>query len=387
MVVPGTALAAPAENRQTGADGLPALLVLHIEQDRDTGAATDPACLRRRCPPGKAGLIHSPMLSAPGRRRKAGSRRPSPRHNRWCENGAVPHQMHDDEVALPPAQVGRLIEAQFPRWSGLPIARLRSSGTDHAIFRLGPALGIRMPRVAWAVGTLEREYAWLPVLAGSLPAEVPTPLALGRPGESYPWTWTVFRWVDGANPVAGWLGDPDGLAADLAAFIAALHAIDPAGAPPTVWSRPLHEEDARVRAALPDLPAPIDIAAVEHAWEVARAAPPCGERTTWIHGDLAPGNLLVVDDRLHGVIDFGAMGIGDPASDLRPAWNLLPPGSRKGLQERLALDDAQWSRGRGWALLQAVAQIEHFDGRNPVLTANACRVLDEIAAEVAAGLL
>lgn len=297
----------------------------------------------------------------------------------------MPSRIHDDEVAIDPASVRHLLDAQFPRWSGLPITPVRSSGTDHAIFRLGDRYGLRLPRVPWAAATLEREYAWLPKLAPDLPVDVPTPLALGEPGPGIPWPWTVFHWVEGDNPAPHRLSSPDILAEDLARFIEAMRALDPAGAPPTVWTRPLHEEDDRVRTVLPGLGGRIDIGAIRSAWREALEAHPCGEHRTWIHGDLAPGNLLLLGGRLHGVIDFGAMGVGDPASDLRPAWNLLPPAGRLILRERLGVDDAQWARGRGWTLLQAVAQLGYFGERDARLAANAEQVLAAIVAEVRAG--
>ena len=43
----------------------------------------------------------------------------------------------------------------------------------------------------------------------------------------------------------------------------------------------------------------------------------------WIHGDLHPGNLLVRDGRLSGVLDFGDVTAGDPATDLSVGWMLL----------------------------------------------------------------
>ena len=58
-----------------------------------------------------------------------------------------------------------------------------------------------------------------------------------------------------------------------------------------------------------------------------------------------------------GVLDFSAMGVGDPASDLRVAWNLLPPAARAVFRHRVAADDATWARARGWVLLQALAQL------------------------------
>ena len=140
-----------------------------------------------------------------------------------------------------------------------------------------------------------------------------------------------------------------------------MRALDTTDAPHTAWPRPLHEEDDLVRAnlaALPEelAPARADLVALwDEALAAARAA-----TLTWIHGDLTPGNLLLRDGRLAGVLDFGAMGVGDPASDLRVAWNLLPPDAREVFRREVGADDATWARARGWVLLQALAQLAHL---------------------------
>lgn len=69
-----------------------------------------------------------------------------------------------------------------------------------------------------------------------------------------------------------------------------------------------------------------------------------------MHGDLHPTNLLVERGELTAVIDFGLLGVGDPACDLMIAWTYLSDDSRDAFRNALAVDDAMWSRGRGWAL-------------------------------------
>ena len=102
----------------------------------------------------------------------------------------------------------------------------------------------------------------------------------------------------------------------------------------------------------------------------------------WIHGDLTSGNLLLVNDRLSAVIDFGAMGMGDPACDLIVAWNLLPAGERNIFRDALNVDDATWARGRGWALSVALIQLPYYLERSPFIATNARHVIDEILQEL-----
>jgi len=106
-------------------------------------------------------------------------------------------KMHDDEAAIDAELVRRLVAAQFPRLAGLPVTPFRSTGTVNAIYRLGAHLYARLPRVARWAGDLETESHWLPRLAPGLSLRVPEPVAVGRPGGGYPWSWAIYRWIDG----------------------------------------------------------------------------------------------------------------------------------------------------------------------------------------------
>ncbi|MGW0594118.1 phosphotransferase [Streptosporangium sp. NPDC002607] len=90
------------------------------------------------------------------------------------------------------------------------------------------------------------------------------------------------------------------------------------------------------------------------SWRESLSAPAWRNPEVWVHGDLLPGNLLVVDGRLSAVIDFGGLNVGDPACDLQPAWNVVAGESRLRFRAELRVDDASWSRGRGWAPYQAM---------------------------------
>ncbi|CQR60116.1 Aminoglycoside Phosphotransferase [Streptomyces leeuwenhoekii] len=58
--------------------------------------------------------------------------------------------------------VRRLVDAQFPQWAGLPLKPLQPTGSDHAIYRLGEELSVRLPRHAGAIGQARKEFEWLP---------------------------------------------------------------------------------------------------------------------------------------------------------------------------------------------------------------------------------
>jgi len=299
-------------------------------------------------------------------------------------------RMHADEADTDVSLVGRLLAAQFPQWGGLPIEPVDSAGTDNAIYRLGDDMAVRLPRIQSATGQLDKEHQWLPRLAPLLPLGIPAPLAKGIPAEGYPWHWSVYRWLEGENATIDRIGDPGEAAADLAQFVTALQRIDPTGGPApgphnSFRGVPLAMRDAFTRAAIASLRDTLDAGAVTAAWEAALHAPVWHGPHVWIHGDLQSGNLLAVQGRLSAVIDFGCLGVGDPACDLIVAWNLLPADTRNVFRAALGVDDATWTRGRGWALSIALIQLPYYRDTNPVLAANARHVIREVLAEHESG--
>lgn len=293
-------------------------------------------------------------------------------------------RMHADELDIDAALVRRLLAAQFPQWANLPLERVPSAGTDNALYRLGEELVVRMPRIHWATEQVEREHRWLPKLAPHLPLTVPVPLAMGQPSDGYPWQWSVFPWVTGENPSLERLADPCEAANDLAGFIAALQRIDTRGAPRSGRGEPLAQRDGPTRGAIAASHGLIDTDAVTEAWEADLEAPVWDRPPVWIHGDIAPGNLLAVDGRVHAVIDW-APGLGDPAVELIPAWNLFAGESRDAFRTALGVDDATWTRGRGWALSIALIQLPYYLDTNPVMVAGARHVIAEVLADHASG--
>ncbi|MGK5551846.1 aminoglycoside phosphotransferase family protein [Actinomadura kijaniata] len=286
--------------------------------------------------------------------------------------------MHPDEVPTDARLVERLVRAQFPRWAGLPVTPVASGGTVNAVYRLGDALSVRLPLTADGVGDLERERRWPPRLAPFLPVPIPSVVAHGRPGEGYPWPWSVHRWIEGETPVEGALDDAGGLARDLGRFVRELRGADVADGPPAYRGGPLAGVDAATRRAIGELARtgePFDAAAALAAWEESLAAPPWAGEPCWVHSDLMPGNLLVGQGRLTAVLDFATAGVGDPACDLIPAWNLLPATARDAFRDSAGADDATWLRGRGWALSMAVIQLPYYRRTNPVISANARYVI------------
>ena len=291
-------------------------------------------------------------------------------------------RMHADEVDTDVALVRRLLAAQLPQWADRPVEPVHPRGTDNALYRLGGDLVARLPRRESTTGTLTKEVEWLPRIAPYLPLAVPVPVARGLPGEGYPFGWAVYTWLDGATATDA-TADAESLASDLAGFIAALEQIDATGGPPPGAhnfgrGQPLARRDQMTRAAITSLAGEIDGVAVTAAWERALAAPEWGGEPVWIHGDLDARNLLVSDGRLSGVVDFGCLGVGDPAYDVMVAWKMFSAETRHLLRTALSVDDATWSRARGLALSQALFALPYYTlETNPVLVHEARRWLAE----------
>ncbi len=267
--------------------------------------------------------------------------------------------MHADEVAIDEALVRRLLAEQFPQWADLPICRIEPSGTDHAIFRLGDELSVRLPRVNGPLKPGSKPFVWLPKLAPLLPVEVPIPVGQGTPAADYPWFWEIHSWIDGqTQPIESI--DAIQATRDLCALIGSLQRISPVGAPPG-RGVPLAERDRTVSQWLEQLDPDPNVAA---AWDRALAATPWDGPAVWHHGDLDARNWLIRDGRISGVIDWDSMGVGDPACDLMVAWKLHSPAARDAFRAALPADDATWERARGWVLSQAVGILAYYTPEN-----------------------
>jgi aminoglycoside phosphotransferase (APT) family kinase protein len=288
--------------------------------------------------------------------------------------------LHDDEITVTVDDVRRLVGSQFLAWAHLHVAAVAESGTDHLLFRLGDALVARMPKIAWAAEQAGSDARWLPRLAPHLPVAVPVPVALGEPDDGYPYRWSVAPWLPGAaviDPLAPGAEpnlDLARAAVDLAEFVVALRSVDPAGGPRaqgTARGVPLARLDEAVRRAVVEAGDRLDGPTVLRAWERALNAASDPVRSTWLHGDLMPGNLLVDGGRLSAVIDWGAVGVGDPAADLPPAWWLFTGADREAFREAAGagpggdLDDGAWDRARGWVLVQGVLALPYYWDRWP----------------------
>lgn len=290
-----------------------------------------------------------------------------------------------DKVCIDVTLVRALVAAQFPRWANLPIGPVEHGGWDNRTFHLGADMTVRLPSAAAYAFQVEKEQRWLPRLAPQLPLPIPVPLATGRPGEGYPWHWSVYRWIDGETAATAWIADLTVFATSLTRFLVALQHADAAAGPPpgprNFWrGGPLSVYDGETRQAIAALDGKIDAGAAIAVWEDALAAEWHGA-PVWVHGDIAAGNLLVEDGRLSAVIDFGSSAVGDPACDLAIAWTLFEGESRGAFRGGLPLDAGTWARGRGWTLWKALITLAALPGTNPRAARESRQVIEEVLAD------
>jgi aminoglycoside phosphotransferase (APT) family kinase protein len=295
-------------------------------------------------------------------------------------------KMHSDQLNVSVATVRALLDEQFPQWRDLPIKAVPSQGTVNALFRIGAEFVARFPLrptdVDEARRFLETEADAARELLGHTRFPTPEPIALGEPGVGYPMPWSIQTWLPGtiATP-----DDPAGsepFAHDLAEFIHGVRGIDTKGRTFNGSGRggdlQAHEEWMQTCfAQSEDL---FDVPRLRKLWADLRELPH-NAADVMNHTDLIPGNVLVADGRLTGILDVGGLGPADPALDLVAAWHLLEDGPRQALRDDLGCDDLEWARGRAWALIQALGVGWYYVETNPPMSLMGIRTIERIMAD------
>lgn len=259
--------------------------------------------------------------------------------------------------------VKKLIEEQFPQYAHLPIKVVPLQGWDNRTFRLGEEMLVRLPSAESYVRQVEKEHKWLPILSSYLSLPIPDPIALGKPSKAYPWKWSIYKWLEGKSANSVEMGEEtlQNIAVQLAHFLNKLHQFAPTDAPTpglhNCW-RAAHTSvyDSDTRALIKNLNHLIDSKKATSLWKKAISSK-WNKDPVWVHGDVASGNILVKDNNLSAVIDFGCIGVGDPACDLTIAWTFFKNKSREIFKKAIDLDSNTWVRARGWALWKALYEL------------------------------
>lgn len=293
--------------------------------------------------------------------------------------------MHDDEVGITAETVRRLVGEQHPPWAGLPVEQVRGSGTVNAIFRLGGDLAARFPLrledPGTALATLAREAVAAHEIASCSTVATPRPVAVGAPGAGYPMPWSVQTWLPGRVAVDEDPATSEPFARDLAGFVLRLRAADTRGRTFAGSGRGgrLTDHDDWVAECLRRSEHLVDVPAARALWQDLRRTPR-HEPDAMTHGDLVPGNVLVADGRLAGVLDVGGFGPADPALELVAGWHLLDDGPRDVVRGLLGCGDDEWARGRAWALQQALGAVWYYETTNPPMHRMGRRTIERLLA-------
>jgi len=281
--------------------------------------------------------------------------------------------MHHDQLAISVPQVASLVADQLPEWAGETIEQVPGSGTVHAIFLIGGQLAVRFPlRPGDPVATraaLEKGAAAAYELGLVSPFPVPHTVHMGDPGHGYPMPWSAQTWIEGVVATPTSCADSADVATDLLLLIGALREADTRGRHFAGTGRGgrLTDHDAWVAECLDRSEELLDTAPLRSLWSTLRTLPR-EDPDVMSHTDLIPGNLLLDDDHIVGVLDGGDFQAADPALDLVCAWHLLGPTTREILREGLSCSDVQWERGKAWAFEQAIGLHWYYRDTNPSMS-------------------
>ncbi|MFZ4842334.1 aminoglycoside phosphotransferase family protein [Mycetocola saprophilus] len=287
------------------------------------------------------------------------------------------------DIRIDEALVSELLRSGAPALAHhAPV--VSGEGFDAVMYRVGPAHAVRLPRRAHAADLIEIEQRWLPVLSEGVATQTPVALLAGKACAEFPRPWSIVPWIEGETVASLPVGERAQVAADLARFVADFQRAAPASAPANAYRGvPLQNRDHDVRRHLmedhiPQAPELLEI------WEQALRAPVWNGPALWLHGDLHPGNLIALDGALTGVIDFGDLTAGDPATDVATAWLTLNKEDRAVFFETFEpsydLDEPLLERAQGWALLMAVAILSAAPD-NADLVGIARHTLDQLLTE------
>lgn len=254
--------------------------------------------------------------------------------------------------------VHSLISEQFPQWSELPIRPVEVQGWDNRTFRLGDRMTVRLPSADGYVAGLVREAQTLAILGSSFGVAIPQVVASGVASTAFDRPWSIREWIDGHTLAEVETSERASAISGVGDALSELQACDTVGGP---WAgRASAYRGCHVSAVGEEVQHGLPLLDRRRAegcralWDAAVATVWTGP-PVWVHGDVAPGNMLFDSSgRLTALIDFGQTCVGDPACDLAFAWLSCSSHERDGLRDRLELPEDAWLRGAAWALWKAL---------------------------------
>lgn len=292
--------------------------------------------------------------------------------------------LFEGETPIDLDTVRSFVSAQCPQWRDLPLRAMTTSGTEHTTYRLGDDLLVRVPRDADAEAGLRKEIAWLPRLRRHSTLEMPIIEHVGQPTAAHPHTWTVNRWISGDDASARVLaGDiPEEWADTLAELVTTLRsanlgAVAPADLPQGQRGGHLEGRIEALRSATDPVSGPLDSTRIAPLLDDALSAGTPDPGPFLLHADLIPGNLVMRENQLVGLLDFGTLTTGYAAWDLTSAWWVLDGAGRTRFRELLEVDDVSWAWGRAFAASQGLMAEWFYAPRGHALAPLGARAVAE----------
>lgn len=278
-----------------------------------------------------------------------------------------------------------LIQQQASEYVSLPLSPVDKMGHDNYTWMLGDTMTVRLPTGKEYAMQAQKEQRWLPYLQKGVSLQIPRLIKSGNPCSSFEYSWGIYQWLEGESLDSCKDMDACNVAIDLAVFLKELHNIDchdgpMSGAHNFYRGGALDTYHQEVVDAIEHLESYFNKESVLAIWSLALSSS-WQKEPVWVHGDLVPSNMLANKQRLVAIIDFGVLGIGDPACDLAMYWTYFKGNSRKVFKEQLDLDQDTWNRGRGWVLWKALITFDSYVDKTTKEALIIKQVIDDILNE------
>jgi aminoglycoside phosphotransferase (APT) family kinase protein len=286
--------------------------------------------------------------------------------------------LHNGQIEINIEIIKTLIEEQFPQYKNLPINEFDTTGTVNSIFKLGNNYYIRLPLTEMYKDSILTEYKILPYLSKKLTIKIPHPIHLGIPNNLYPFHWGIYNWIDGDCYDNNKITNFQEIISGLANFIKELHSVELFEGAPKAGRKPLLDLNIMTMDALNNSKDEIDCKKAIKIWDSLLNTPVWDNKSVWIHADLLKSNVLIKDNHISGIIDFGSAGIGDPAFDIILAWSLFSFENRTIFRDKLKVNDIIWNRACAYALHQAAIGIPYYRNTNESFVKQSVYTINEI---------
>ncbi len=252
------------------------------------------------------------------------------------------------------------ISIDYPQFKDLKISEVNPQGHDHISYRLGHIYVLRFPSSIEYAQQVIKEVEILPKINTKLSIEIPRPLLLFKPNDLFPYHFSIMKWVDGEVYSKDNIDSFD-LVDQLSKVLVELRqcpSFEKWLCGPHNFYRGAHiavYED-ETRTALVNIENEVDRQLLENRINIAIKTE-WKDKPVFIHGDISANNIIIENNKLVGLIDFGSCGIGDPACDYAIAWTNFNYNERKHFKNLINIDEDTWLRASVWALWKALIQI------------------------------